>query len=453
MKKRIDPNEERKRRRERVLEVYRACGSIKATARRLRISINTVRKVLRGKEEQKRPISKQPPRPSKLDPFRPIIQRLVLEDKLTVVLVLEEIRALGYTGGHSILREYIRTIRPEPKTRVTTVVEHPPGAEGQVDWPPYTVTIGGEQRVVHAFSLILPFSRDMVVRFALDETLETLLPLHDEAFTLIGGIPSLMTYDNMTTVGRHIGPDKIWINPSFEPYMKTCGFDIHLIAPGCPNQHGSVERPFSYIENNCRRRRRFRFDSFEDLQQHTIWWCNEVANVRPHGTTRERPVDRLVRERPLLLALPWQRPEPYRDLGRKVSVQYFRATKLLAALYASLADSSTDKLVARLARVDLLIIDDIRHLPPHPEHASLLYDVVEARHQKKATMVSSNLNVEEWGTALGNPKLTASLVDRLMERAHIINIKRGKSYRTHGPEAPPAADQPRGIAEEPERAE
>jgi DNA replication protein DnaC len=135
------------------------------------------------------------------------------------------------------------------------------------------------------------------------------------------------------------------------------------------------------------------------------------------------------------------------------SVQYFRATKLLADLYASLADSSTDKLVARLARVELLIIDDLRHLPPRPEYASLLCEVVEARHQQRATMVSSNLSVEEWGIALGNQKLTASLVDRLMERAHIINIKRGKSYRTQGPEAPPVADQPGGVAGEPEGAE
>jgi DNA replication protein DnaC len=135
------------------------------------------------------------------------------------------------------------------------------------------------------------------------------------------------------------------------------------------------------------------------------------------------------------------------------SVQYFRAPKLLAELYASLADCSTDKLVSRLAKVELLIIDDIRHLPPRPEYASLLCDLIEARHQRKSTIVSSNLSVEEWGVALGNPKLTASLVDRLMERAHIINIKRGKSYRTDGPEAPPQADLPRGIACEPDEAE
>jgi hypothetical protein len=87
-----------------------------------------------------------------------------------------------------------------------------------------------------------------------------------------------------------------------------------------------------------------------------------------------------------------------------------------AVLYASLADGSTDRLIARLARVDLLIIDDLRHVPARPEYATLLFDLIEARHLKRPTMVSSNLSVQEWGHVLGNPALIASLVDRLMEQ-------------------------------------
>jgi DNA replication protein DnaC len=123
--------------------------------------------------------------------------------------------------------------------------------------------------------------------------------------------------------------------------------------------------------------------------------------------------------------------------SRGHTVKFSTAQSLLGELYASLADGTTERLVARLARVDLLIIDDIRHIPPRPEYATLLFDVIEARHLKKATMVSSNLSVKAWGTVLGNPALTASLVDRLMERAHVINIRRGRSYRTEGPDASP----------------
>lgn len=138
--------------------------------------------------------------------------------------------------------------------------------------------------------------------------------------------------------------------------------------------------------------------------------------------------------------------------NRGYSVRFFKASELLATLYASLADESTDRLLRRLARIDLLIIDDIRHVPPKPEYATLFFDLVEARHLKKSTLVSSNLSVKKWGEILGNPALTASMVDRLMERAFVVNIRRGRSYRTDGPEASP--DQPPELhdGESPEHA-
>jgi DNA replication protein DnaC len=127
---------------------------------------------------------------------------------------------------------------------------------------------------------------------------------------------------------------------------------------------------------------------------------------------------------------------------RGYRVRFYNAARLLAELYASLADDSTERLIQRLARLDLLIIDDLRHVPVRPEYATLLFDLVEARHLKKSTMVSSNLSVKQWGKVLGNPALTASLVDRLMERAYVINIRKGRSWRTDGPDAAPECDRP-----------
>ena len=127
------------------------------------------------------------------------------------------------------------------------------------------------------------------------------------------------------------------------------------------------------------------------------------------------------------------------------SVRFFTATKLLGLLYAALADATVDRLVARLAKIDLLIVDDLRHLPPRPEYASLFFDLVDARHGRKSTILSSNLSVDAWGKVLGNPTLTAPLVDRLMNRAHVINVKRGRSWRTQGPDATPVDDRPAGI--------
>jgi DNA replication protein DnaC len=127
-------------------------------------------------------------------------------------------------------------------------------------------------------------------------------------------------------------------------------------------------------------------------------------------------------------------------------VAFITARQLLPKLYAELVDATVDKTIAALARHDLLIIDDIRAVAPaRPEYATLFYDLVVAR-VGKATIVSSNLSIDEWGTVLGNRKLIASLADRLMQRAHVINIKRGRSYRTQGPDAPPETDLPAGLA-------
>jgi len=127
------------------------------------------------------------------------------------------------------------------------------------------------------------------------------------------------------------------------------------------------------------------------------------------------------------------------------NVKYVSVSKLLASLYATLADGSTDKLINKLSKPDLLICDDLRAIPTKPEYASLLFDLIDARHNKKSTIVSSNLSVKLWGKVLGNVALTASLVDRLMERALVINIRKGRSYRSDGPEAPPEQDRPEGL--------
>lgn len=315
----------KKRRYQRIRETYSRTGSIKGTARALGASVNTVRKAI-GEDIDSGQVQVRAasgaPRPSVLDAYKPAIQRMVLEDELTAVLVLDEIRTLGYSGGYTTVKDYVRTIRPTATHRATTVIEHRPGEEGQVDWSPYAVLLGSERRIVHAFSLVLPFSRYMFVRFSLNEKLETLLLLHDEAFSAIGAVAKLMTYDNMTTVGRHTSKDEITLNPHFEAYSKHMGFDVALIDPGRPNQHASVERPFSYVENNCLKRRRSRFSDLDDLNRHATWWCNEVANVRIHGTTRERPIDRLERERLLMKPLPSLRDAAYHSVSRKVGTDF-----------------------------------------------------------------------------------------------------------------------------------
>jgi len=301
--------------RKKILKTFKETGKIRRTARTCNVSRNTVRKILGIKKTPSAPASHLP-RPSKLDPYKAKIGYLVKEDGLSAVRILEEIKQLGYLGGYSILKDYIRTIRPSKSRGPSAPIDHAPGHEAQMDWSPHKVFVGGRETIVHTGSIVLCFSRWLYINFFTDETLESVIALHEEAFMKMGHIPETITYDNMTTVGRHIGPGEVWLNPTFKAFADKYGFEVIILPPGAKDRHGAVERPFHYIENNCLKGREF--NDFEHLRSHGQWWLDNTANVRIHGTLRERPVDRLARERPFLKPLPTKKYETYQEFKRLV---------------------------------------------------------------------------------------------------------------------------------------
>jgi len=300
-----------------VREAFKRTGSIRQTARDAHVSRNAVRRALMPIPQA--PASHQ--RPSKLDPYKAKIAYLVCEKNLSAVRIMEEISDVGYQGGYSILKDHIRTIRPKPYKRPTPPIDHPPGQEGQMDWSPHRVILAGRSQVVHTGSIVLCFSRWLFFRHFPDETLKSVIGLHEQAFQELGAVPEIMTYDNMTTVGRHTGPSEIWINPAFQSFADQYGFKIVILPPGKKERHGKVERPFHYIEHNFLAGREF--EDMEDLNQKADAWRANTANVRIHGTLRERPMDRLQRERPYLIALPQRLSETvYKEVDRLIHTDF-----------------------------------------------------------------------------------------------------------------------------------
>ena len=97
----------------------------------------------------------------------------------------------------------------------------------------------------------------------------------------------------------------------------------------------------------------------------------------------------------------------------------------------SLADGSLRRRVKRYTAPELLLIDDLGYDPLEQEHAreaQLLHKVLEARHGRASTIVTSNLDVDAWATYLGHPQLTVALLDKLLFRATAIRID-GPSFR------------------------
>jgi transposase len=249
----------------------------------------------------------RPARPSKLDPFRPLIKKLVLTDELSVVRVLEEIRAVGYKGGDSIAKAWVATFRPKGTRRAYLRFETEPGVQGQVDLSPYTVLLSGVPTGVVCFSLVLGYSRWQYIRFVFHADVHTVCHCHVLAFEEACGVPYEILYDRMKQVILESYKDGVLYHPLFERLAQHYGFRAVPLAPGYKEGKGKVENPFRYVEGNFLAGRTFH--DLDDLNRQAMKWLVETARVRVHRTTREQPSARLVEEQPALIRLPHHRFE------------------------------------------------------------------------------------------------------------------------------------------------
>ena len=124
----------------------------------------------------------------------------------------------------------------------------------------------------------------------------------------------------------------------------------------------------------------------------------------------------------------------------------------LAGLIESLMDAKAAGDLSRRLRVlthpALLVVDEIGYLPVSQDGAVLFFQLINARHERASTVLTSNKGFEDWGGVLGDEVMAAALIDRLLHHCHIVNI-RGNSYRMreHRNLVRPASEQPRqGVA-------
>jgi DNA replication protein DnaC len=106
---------------------------------------------------------------------------------------------------------------------------------------------------------------------------------------------------------------------------------------------------------------------------------------------------------------------------------------LVRELYASVADHSEQKVLRRYSSYDCLLIDEVGYVEVEPTQVGLFFTLMQRRHKKRSTLVTSNLGFSEWRSFLKNGHLTLALIDRLTEESHVINMKGCDSLRP-GPE-------------------
>lgn len=243
-------------------------------------------------------------------------------------VMLRELRDRGYAGQYTILSDYLRPMRREAEHVAVRRFETPPGKQAQVDWGILgdIVLRDGTRLVLSGFVMTLGCSRAMYFDIATDQTLATLMRMHEQAFDALGGMPEQILYDNMKTVvlGRDARGETVF-NPGLRDFAGYWGFTPLLCRPYRPQTKGKIESSIGYVRKNflCGRTA----DDLEDLRRQAVAWCAQVANVRVHGTTHRVVSESWREERPHLQVLPVQKPYVYlaqelRQISRDAFVQF-----------------------------------------------------------------------------------------------------------------------------------
>jgi transposase len=285
-----------------IRDLLRDGVSISEIARRTGADRKTIRK-LRTQPAHPAPAPRRP-RPGLLDPYKPYLEQRVARGVFNASKLHAEISRQGYAGGIAILRRFLHPLRPHTPV-VIERFETPPGQQAQVDWTNCGHLGEGEQRqALSAFVLTLGYSRRQYVEFTLRQDLEHFLRCHVHAFAYLGGLPHELLYDNLkTAVDHRLADGSVVWNTRFRDFADYYGFIPRACHPYRPQTKGKVERGAGYLKGN--------FLLGLDLQEHTVGelnrqvlaWLREIADVRVHGTTRERPLDRWPAEQAALLPL------------------------------------------------------------------------------------------------------------------------------------------------------
>lgn len=271
---------------------------IRAIARELDVSRNTVRRVLRGQAPGR--YSPRRARATKLDSYKAYICARVQAAgavRLPAPVLLREIQEQGYAGSLTQLKSYLAKIRPAKKEDPLVRFETEPGQQVQVD---FVVFKRCGVRLA-AFVATLGYSRMSFVRFVPDETWPTVKACLEAAFGYFGGVAREVLFDNMKTVvleRNAYGRGQHRLHPGLLALSRDLGFAVRLCRPYRAKTKGKVERFNRYLRESFYNPlvTRLQADVALDIETanvEVLKWLRDVANVRDHKGTAARPVDRL----------------------------------------------------------------------------------------------------------------------------------------------------------------
>ena len=244
------------------------------------------------------------PRLSLFDPYVGFVREtLERHPRLRATRLWQMLRERGCPLGVRQVRDRVRALRPdrhEAFLRRRTFA----GEEAQVDWASFGhVTIGAARRALSAFVLTLTFSRWFFLRFFLDQSLESFLRGHVQAFADLQGVSRCCLYDNLRSAVLDRYGEGVRFNPRLLELASHYHFAPKACKPGRGSEKGAVERTIRYVRDSFFAARSF--SSIEDLNRQALVWRDEVAGARRWpGDDRKTVAEAFEGERAQLLSLP-----------------------------------------------------------------------------------------------------------------------------------------------------
>ena len=288
--------------------------SLREISRLLRLSRNTVRRILREPNGN--------------------VAEAVSCDEATLVMVkaafkqargnVVRVRALladdGLEVSYSSLTRWVREAGLRSPPRRAGEYDFGPGQEMQHDTSPHRVTFAGAGKPVIAqcAGLVLAYSRRLFIQYYPRFTrFEAKAFLLDAAHFMAGVCPVCVIDNTSVLLAAGAGADAV-IAPEMAAFARTLGFRFRAHRVGNPERKGRIERSFAYVETNFLAGRSF--EDFDDLNRQALAWCREVANHKPKAALGMSPDAAYVIEQPHLTPLPGALPPVYELLERVVDL-------------------------------------------------------------------------------------------------------------------------------------
>jgi transposase len=204
------------------------------------------------------------------------------------------------------LRTIERAVKPFRQrafasAKATVRFETPPGKQMQIDFGSITIKIAGELKRIHFFAAVLGFSRRQYIRAFMHERQSAWFEGLEGAFHHFGGITQEVLLDNPKALVISHNPltREVVFNERLHTFASYWKFKPKACAPYRARTKGKDENTVKYFKYNAIAGREF--SSWEALEEHIAWWMKDISDLRIHGTTGEKPIDRFQREEAAVL--------------------------------------------------------------------------------------------------------------------------------------------------------